>query len=356
MMQSARSWFLGLCSLAAGCASSPPPAPAVPPAPSAEQTTVSVEAPAQATPPPPPAPTPEEAARAKAAAELAAEREKMQAEHQAELARWTPEMHAEAQKVADTSYPTAKAALKAVTSASYRSAQHKARDASRHPTETLEFLGFTPMLTALEYGPGEGWYTELLAPALAKRGKLLATNTDPNGPVDERSTFYGQRFKLLLETSPELYGKVQTVLIDNKTPALGLENSVDLILAFRTLHGMVNQGSLAAWLTEFHKALKPGGILGIEQHRAKPDADPQASSKLGYLPEAWVIQQVEAAGFKLQKKSEINANPKDTKDYPNGVWDLPPTLRQGDTDRAKYEAIGESDRMTLKFVKVAPKK
>ena len=118
---------------------------------------------------------------------------------------------------------------------------------------------------------------------------------------------------------------------------------------------MANAGTLDAWLAQFHKALKPKGVLGIEQHRAAANADPVESSKKGYLPEAWVIQKVEAAGFKLAGKSEINANPKDTKDHPNGVWALPPTLQVPEQDRAKFAAIGESDRMTLKFVKVEAK-
>jgi predicted methyltransferase len=126
---------------------------------------------------------------------------------------------------------------------------------------------------------------------------------------------------------------------------------VDLVILMRSLHGMQNGGTLATWPGEIHAALKPKGVLGIEQHRAKPDAVAADSSKQGYLPEAWVIEQVQAAGFKLAGKSEINANPKDTKDHPNGVWTLPPSLALGDTDREKYVAIGESDRMTLKFTK-----
>lgn len=340
-----------LLTLLVGCASAPAPVVETK-APTPEPTTVvTVEA-----PPPAPPPTPEELARAEAAAKLDAERAQMRAEHQAEVARFTPEMHEQAKKLAETSFPNAKAALKASVAGSHRSEANVARDKDRHPVEALEFFGFKPTSTVLEYGPGEGWYTQILAPALATRGKLLATNTDPNGPQDQRSSFYGERFKLFLETSPELYGKVETVLIDGKAPGLGLNESVDLVLAFRTLHGMVNAGTLQAWLAEFHKALKPGGVLAVEQHRAKPDAVAEESSKQGYLPEKWVIEQVEAAGFKLAGKSEINKNPKDTKDYPDGVWTLPPSLRLGDQDRAKYEAIGESDRMTLKFIKVAPKK
>jgi predicted methyltransferase len=333
-------------SLAVGCASAPPPAPSAPPPPPKEATTVEVVA-----PPPPAELTPEQRAQAEAEAGLAQERDQMRQAHAAEVARFTPELHAQAQKLASTSFPNAKVALKSTVAGSHRSPADVARDKDRHPVETLEFLGFKPTFSVLEYSPGEGWYTEILAPALATRGKLYATNSDPNGPANERSSFYGERFKLFLETSPELYGKVQTVLIDGKNPALELDKNLDMVVAFRTLHGMVNSGKLEAWLAQFHKALKPGGILAIEQHRAKPDADPAVSSKLGYLPEAWVIQQVEAQGFKLVAKSEINANPRDTKDYPEGVWTLPPSLRLGDQDRAKYEAIGESDRMTLKFVK-----
>jgi predicted methyltransferase len=161
----------------------------------------------------------------------------------------------------------------------------------------------------------------------------------------------------VLDRLPEAYGKVETVKIDSKAPALPLEGNVDMVVLFRSMHGMVNQGTLNAWLAEFHKALKNGGVLGIEQHRAKDDAKPEESAKQGYLPEKWVIDQVEAAGFKLAGKSEINANQTDPKDYAEGVWALPPTYAMGETDKDKYKAIGESDRMTLKFVKKAtPKK
>jgi predicted methyltransferase len=227
------------------------------------------------------------------------------------------------------------------------------RDAQRHPLQTLEFFGFKPTMTVLEYGPGQGWYTELLAPALAKKGKLIVTTSDPAGPREERSTYYGERTKLFLERSPELYGKVETALVDGKKPDLTLDGKVDLVLVIRGMHGMVNNDILPQWLAEFHDALKPGGVLGIVQHRGAADAELKASSKQGYLPEKWTIEQIEASGFKLAGKSELNANPKDTRDHPEGVWSLPPSLREGDKDREKYLAIGESDRMTLKFVKVA---
>jgi predicted methyltransferase len=299
--------------------------------------------------PKPPEPSPEEKKKAEEAAKLEADRAKMKTDHEADVARWTPELKAEAKAVADKSYPTPRAALKAAIAAKYREPGHADRDKYRHPQETLEFIGFKPTQTVLEFGPGEGWYTELLAPALAKKGKLIITSSDPNGPPDQRSTLGGERTKLFLEQCPELYGKVETAIIDGKAPALKLDGQLDLVLLFRGLHGMQNGGTIDAWLAAFHKALKPKGLLGIEQHRAKPDAKAEDSSKQGYLPEKWVIEKVEAAGFKLAGKSEINANPKDPADHP--VWNLPPSLSQGETDKEKWLAIGESDRMTLKFVK-----
>lgn len=334
------------------CGETPPPAApaAPPPAPAPVAETAPAPEPAK-----PAEPTPEEKKKAEAKRQLEQDRAKMEADNKAELARWTPELHAEAKAVADKSYPTGRAAIQAAMAGKYRKPGNADRDKYRHPVETLDFFGFKPTMTVLEYGPGEGWYTELLAPALAKKGKLLVTNTDPNGPPDERSTFYGQREKLFLDRSPELYGKVETVLIDSKAPKLGHDGTVDLVLVIRGLHGMQNGGHLDEWLAEINKALKPNGVLGIVQHRAKPDATPEESSKKGYLPEKWVIERIEGAGFKLAGKSEVNANAKDTKDYPEGVWALPPTYQNGDKDREKYAAIGESDRMTLKFVKVEKK-
>ena len=334
--------------------SEPPPAPPPPPPPPPPVAVVTP--PADTTPPPPPEPTPEEKKKAEAAKKLAEDRAKWDTEHKAEVARWTPEMHAAAKTLASKTYPNLRAAMKGILTGPQRKPGDAERDGQRHPLETLEFFGIRPNMTVLEVGPGEGWYTEILAPLLAARGKLIDTNNDPNGPADSRGTFYGQRFQAFLETAPEVYGKVQTVVVDGKAPKLDLNGTVDAVLVMREVHGMVNQGTLDAWLGEIRKALKAGGVLGIEEHRAAPDADPVASSKKGYVPEKWLIEHVEADGFKLAGKSEVNANPKDTKDYEEGVWTLPPTLELGDKDRAKYVAIGESDRMTLKFVKAPEKK
>lgn len=292
---------------------------------------------------------PEKTEAEKKAEQLAADRAKMTADHDKEMARFTPELRAGVKTLADKAYASPKAAWKAILASPHRQPDSAERDAQRHPQETLEFFGLKPTQQVLEYGPGGGWYTELLAPFLAKKGKLSVTNGDPKGPKEERSTYYAERVALLLQTAPELYGAVGVETIDGKAPKL--TGSYDAILVMRGLHGMVNNDTLGAWLSAFHGALKPKGKLCIEQHRAAPNADVKEASKKGYLPQEWVIAEIEKAGFKLEAKSEINANPKDTKDYPEGVWALPPTLQRGDKDRAALAAIGESDRMTLRFVK-----
>lgn len=338
------------------CGGAEPPAPAAPAASVTSPPPPPAASTASSPPAPPPAePTPEEKKKAEALARLNDDRAKWQEENKTELARWTPEMHGAAKALAEKPYPSLRAAIEAATKGPQRKPGHADRDKYRHPLETLTFFGIKPTMTVLEVGPGDGWYTELLAPTLAAKGKLIDTNTDPKGPADQRSTFYGQRFQAVLDSAPELYGKVQTVIVDSGAPKLGLDAGVDAVLVMREVHGMINSGALDAWLGEIRAALKPGGTLGIEEHRAKADADPIESAKKGYVPEKWLVEHVEAAGFKLAGKSELNANPKDTKDYGEGVWTLPPTLRLGDKDREKYVAIGESDRMTLKFTKAADK-
>jgi predicted methyltransferase len=344
------------------CAEEEPP-PAVPspppPPPAASVAPVASAAPAApGTPPPPPEPTPEEKKKAEELRKLQEERAKWEEDRKVELARWTPEAHTAAKALAEKKYPDLKAAIKAVLSGPQRTAKDVERDKSRHPAETLAFFGISPSMTVLEVAPGDGWYTAILAPTLAVRGKLLVAIDDPNGPDDSRPAFYAQRYKGLLQMAPELYGKVEPVVADSKVPNLDAAGSasVDAVLVMREVHGMINSGALDAWLTQIHKVLKPGGVLGIEEHRAKPDADPEASSKKGYVPEKWLVEKVQGFGFKLAGSSELNANPKDTKDYEEGVWALPPTLRQGDKDRDKYLAIGESDRMTLKFTKIPESK
>jgi predicted methyltransferase len=339
--------FGSVFALAAGCAEEQVPADFPPPPPPVMAAVVT----APPAPVAPPEPTAEEKKKAEDAKKLAEDRAQFEADRQAEIARWTPEMHKAAAALAAKTFPSGHAAIQAAMAGTHRLPGTAKRDVYRHPLETLDFLGFKPTMTVVEVGPGEGWFTQLLAPALVKQGKLIATTGDPNGPVESRGTLYAQRFKALLDTSPEIYGKVQTLVIDGKAPRLGLDKTVDMVLLMREVHGMVNGKVLSTWLGEINKALKPGGILAIEEHRAKPDTNPEETAKKGYVAEKWVIDQVTAAGFKLAGQSEINANPKDTKDYPEGVWSLPPTFEEKDVNHDKYAAIGESDRMTLKFVK-----
>jgi predicted methyltransferase len=237
-----------------------------------------------------------------------------------------------------------------------RSPENRARDAWRHPQETLLFFGIEPDMHVLELWPGGAWYTEILAPFLAPEGKLAVTNFDPEGPADASATRYAKQLADRLAADPAHFGAIEVVEIDPPAKlVLGADDSYDLVLTFRNNHGWINGGYHGAVYAEAFRVLKPGGVFGVVQHRAKEDADPVASAKTGYVPEAFVIAAAEHAGFELAGRSEVNANPKDDKDHPEGVWTLAPNYRLGEQDRATYEAIGESDRMTLRFVKPATK-
>lgn len=342
--------------LACGPATPDPAEPsAAPSASSAAPPAASSAAPSATAEVKPPEMSAEDKKKAEAARQLAEDRAALDATLKSEEARITPEIRAEAKALAEAKHPTLQAALGAALKAKFRRPGNAERDRYRRPLETLQHFGLKPTMTVLEYGPGEGWYTELLAPVLAAKGKLFITMTDPKGPPDLRATFYGERTRRTLDLLPEIYGKVEPIVIDSKSPQLGMEGKVDMVLMVRAMHGLHRDKLLTGFLAEVHKALKPNGVLGVVQHRAAEGASPDESAKNGYLPEAFVIREVEAAGFKLAGKSEVNANKADTKDYPEGVWTLPPTLRLKDKDREKYVAIGESDRMTLKFVKTAKK-
>jgi predicted methyltransferase len=233
-----------------------------------------------------------------------------------------------------------------------RAEANKARDVSRNPRETLEFFGIREGMTVVELSPGGGWYTEILAPLVASEGKLYAAHFSPNaaGSPYFRNALGG--FLQKLAANHELYGPVVvTELAPPAETAVAPEGSADLVVAFRNIHSWMGMGSLDGTLAAAYTALKPGGVLGVVQHRAKAGDDVQAMAKSGYVTEAFVVAAAEKAGFTLDASSEINANPKDTADHPHGVWSLPPALRGGDEDRAKFEAIGESDRMTLRFIK-----
>lgn len=298
-------------------------------------------------------PTEEELEAERAAQKLEEDRAQMQGYAQVELRRWTPELRENAKKLAEAKYATLDAGVKAALQGEHRMPGSAERDSQRHPLETLKFFGLTPKMRVIEYLPGEGWYTEILAPVLHAQGKLYVTTTDPDGPKDSRATLYAERTRLFLSKSKELYGKVEPLVVDPENPALKLEEPVDMVLMIRGIHGLVRQDKVDTWLEVIHGALKDKGTFGVVQHRAKEGADPKEAAEKGYVPEAWLIERIEAGGFALKAKSEINANPKDTKDYPEGVWALPPSLRLGEKDRQKYVDIGESDRMTLRFEKVA---
>lgn len=293
-------------------------------------------------------------AKRKQAEQLAAMYTELEADTAKEAARWTEDLTKQSTALVAKKYANPKAAFTAILKSSHRVPGHSDRDSQRHPLETLTFIGLKQNMTVIEVGAGEGWYTELLAPFLAKSGKLIVGAPDPNGPADSGRTFYGKRTQAFLAKSPAVFGKVEMVVINPPDQlSYGPDASVDAVLAFREVHGWQRRNFTQQYLKAIHNVLKPNGILAIEAHRAAPGGDPNETVKKGYLPEQWVIDTVTAAGFKLAGKSEVNANPKDTKDYEQGVWTLPPAYALGETDKEKYKAIGESDRMTLKFVKVA---
>src|SRR5690606_7425489 len=241
----------------------------------------------------------------------------------------------------------------------WRTSEDRARDAFRHPQETLEFFGLKPGMTVVEFWPGAGWYTDILAPFLAATGgKLYAANLQPQ---DAASQEVVAAFKRKLEDKPRLYGEVEVTAFGPTSGPVAPAGSADMALFLRNLHNWMAAGIAEKAFADAFAALKPGGVLGIEEHRADPGQVQDALAASGYVQQDYVIQLAQEAGFVLQEASEINANPRDTKDHPFGVWTLPPvraTAPRGAPpdlafDRAKYDLIGESDRMTLRFVKPA---
>jgi predicted methyltransferase len=232
---------------------------------------------------------------------------------------------------------------------SWRDPTNASRDPYRHPKETLEFFGLQPDMTVVELWPGGGWYTEILAPVLHDHGQLIAASVPTRGTSESDTA---ANYAAKLAAAPAVYGKVKVInFLPPKQMDLGPEGSADMVVTFRNLHNWQGAGGIGQVFQSAFKVLKHGGILGIEEHRAAAGKTVDETFESGYMPVDYVIQEAEKAGFRLAGQSEINANPKDTKDYSRGVWTLPPTYRLGDKDRAKYAAIGESDRMTLKFIK-----
>jgi len=241
---------------------------------------------------------------------------------------------------------SAPASLQMAVSSPARSTANRARDTYRHPAETLAFFGVKPGDTVVEMWPGGGWYTEILAPYLKNGGGSLYALAPESGLAGVRK---------LIADKPDAYGSVRAIpFVTDAAGPLGIApGSVDVVLTFRNVHNwLAGEKPIAADVfRQIFLVLKPGGILGVEDHRLPESADSARERDSGYLKTSTVRALAEAAGFRLVSTSEVNANPKDTADWPGGVWTLPPTLKNGAVDRDKYLAIGESDRMTLKFVK-----
>ena len=246
-------------------------------------------------------------------------------------------------------------ALDRAVEGSWRSPENTRRDQYRHPRETLAFFGVAPDHTVIEITPGGGWYAEILAPYLRDAGQYVAAVVDPAALPAGGGRDYQLKNKTGLEArfaaAPAQFDRARIVGYDPARPSFGAPASADVVLTFRNVHNWRMGGQAEGMFRGFFAVLKPGGTLGVVEHRAARDVP--ADDKSGYVGQSQVIAMAEAAGFVLEAQSEINANPRDSKDHPNGVWTLPPVNRHDATDEPKYEAIGESDRMTLRFRKPA---
>jgi predicted methyltransferase len=241
--------------------------------------------------------------------------------------------------------------LDSILAGSHRSAANRARDAWRHPKETLLFFGVRPEMKILEVWPDPaGWYTEVLAPLVREKGTYYGAVLDaaPGVASQEKRV---QDFRQKLSSNPALYDKVIVSTLYTDGRDIAPPGSVDMIVTFRNIHNWMARGTAEKAFAAMYRALKPGGVLGVVEHRGNPAVPQDPQAKSGYVNEQYAIELIQRQGFRLEAKSELNANPRDTKDYEQGVWTLPPVYRLGDRDREKYTAIGESDRFTLKFVK-----
>ena len=250
---------------------------------------------------------------------------------------------------ATTADATADAALAAAIAGDWRDPANVARDRYRHPAETLAFFAVKPTDSVVEISPGAGWYSEILAPWLRDAGHYVAASA--TAPADSGGGRRNGALRAKFAADPARYDRAEWREYDGAAPVLGEPASADAVLTFRNVHNWVAAGTADAYFKAFFDVLKPGGTLGVADHRAKPGTDLETMKKSGYLTEALVVDLATRAGFVLDARSEANANPADGADHPNGVWTLPPTNRHDDADDAKYQAIGESDRMTLRFRK-----
>ena len=242
------------------------------------------------------------------------------------------------------------AALDAAIAGAHRPEADVARDRYRHPRETLLFFGLRPDQTVLEITPTGGWYTRIIAPVVRSKGRYIAA-MPPLVPGNAGSERTRQAFLDLLGAHPELFDRVQVTDFEVGRGTLAPPGSIDLVLTFRNVHNWMAREQAQAAFRDMFLALKPGGTLGVVEHRGNESVPQDPRARSGYVNQAYAIEMIEAAGFQLVGTAEINANPKDTRDYPGGVWTLPPTLAGDAAERAKLLAIGESDRFTLKFVK-----
>jgi len=270
---------------------------------------------------------------------------------QAPAARTVGDMPAGAPVAPNSARDFTATQLDGILAGSWRSSEHRARDAYRHPKATLQFFDIRPDQTVIEITPGGGWYSEVLAPLLRDNGHYIAAVA--SAPKDRESQRDESALKRKFQSTPAQYAHAAVREFDPQAPVLGAPGSADRVLTFRNVHNWVARDTAPAMFAAFFAVLRPGGELGVVEHRAGANVSLDAAKGSGYLPTAYVVQLATTAGFKLVASSEINANPRDTKDYAKGVWTLPPTYALGATDKAKYAAIGESDRMTLRFVKPA---
>ena len=252
--------------------------------------------------------------------------------------------------------PQVNSALAKAVASEFRTADNKLRDQYRHPAETLAFFDVKPEQTVIELWPGGGWYAEILAPYLAEKGQYVAANFETKPAEENRQTAYyksaGLKFEKWVSDNKANVGNVQFVTLDPPAKfSLGKDNSADHVLTFRNLHNWAMKGELEGVFKAAHDVLKVGGSLGIVEHRANIGM----AAESGYMDQNQMVELANKYGFELTGSSEVNANPKDTKDYQKGVWTLPPRLAMGDQDKQKYLDIGESDRMTIKFTKIAAK-
>jgi len=247
--------------------------------------------------------------------------------------------------------------IEAAVAGPWRAAADRARDPWRHPAQSLAFWGLKPAQTVVEFWPGAGWYSDIIAPFLAGTGgQFYAADLEPADPQGKALV---EAYRRRLTDNARLYGKVRFSAFGPASGPVAPAGSADLVLFLRNLHNWMAAGLAEKAFRDAFAALKPGGVLGVEEHRADPAATPDVTASSGYVPQAYVIQLAQEAGFTLGAASEINANPKDDHNHPFGVWTLPPVRRSSargqpddpNFDHAKYDAIGESDRMTLKFIK-----